>query len=63
VDAGFARVRGVDSAAESEALEQACSVAGVPVLDAAALLGQVDEADPAQVAALLRLALEAVAGD
>jgi CheY-like chemotaxis protein len=46
----------------SDTLHELCSVAGVTVLDAAALLGDLDEADPAQVAALLRLALDAVSG-
>ena len=44
------------------ALEAACSVAGVPLIDAGALLGDVDEADPSQMAALVRMALDAVAG-
>jgi CheY-like chemotaxis protein len=44
----------------ADALHDLCSIAGVPTLDAAALLGQFDEADPAQIAALVRLALDAV---
>jgi DNA-binding response OmpR family regulator len=47
----------------SMALDRACAVADVPALDAAALMGQVDDADPNALAALLRLALETVAGD
>lgn len=45
---------------ELPALEAACSVAGVPTLDAGALLGDIDEADPAQMAALIRMALDSV---
>jgi hypothetical protein len=45
-----------------EVLEEACAVSGVPLLDAEALLGTVDEADPAQIAALVRATLDAVAG-
>jgi hypothetical protein len=40
----------------------ACAAAEVPLLHAAALLGEVDEGDPAQVAALLRSTLESAAG-
>ncbi len=47
-------------ATEVPALEAACSVAGVPVIDAGAALGDVDEADPAQMAALIRMALDSV---
>jgi CheY-like chemotaxis protein len=46
--------------AEASALEAACSVAGVPVIDAGVLLGDIDEADPAQMAALIRMALDSV---
>lgn len=46
----------------SDALHELCSVAGVPVLEAGALLGDLDEADPAQIAALVRLALDSVSG-
>lgn len=46
----------------SEALETACSVAAVPVLEAGALLQEGDEADPEQVAMLLRLLLEKALG-
>ncbi|MBX3183783.1 MAG: DUF4388 domain-containing protein [Polyangiaceae bacterium] len=44
------------------ALEEACAVTEVPLLEAYALLGDVDEADPVQVAALLRASVEQVAG-
>lgn len=43
-------------------LESACAAAEIPVLHASALLGWVEEGDPAQVAALLRVTLESVAG-
>jgi hypothetical protein len=46
----------------SEALETACSVAAVPMLEAGALLQEGDEADPEQVAMLLRLLLEKALG-
>jgi CheY-like chemotaxis protein len=46
----------------ADALHSLCSVAGVPTLDAAALLGDLDEADPAQIAALVRLSLDALSG-
>lgn len=46
----------------SEALETACSVAAVPMLEAGALLQEGDEADPEQVAALLRMLLEKALG-
>jgi len=46
----------------SEALETACSVAAVPILDASALLPEGDDADPEQVATLLRLLLEKALG-
>jgi hypothetical protein len=46
-----------------EALEATCSVAGVPVFDAADLVPGLDEADPVQLATLIRLTLEAVAGE
>jgi hypothetical protein len=49
-------------AADGGMLDEACAVAGVPLLDAEALLGDVDEADPAQMAALIRSTLDAVAG-
>ena len=47
--------------AANASLEEACAVAGVPLLDAEALLGEVDEADPVQVAALVRATLDAMA--
>jgi hypothetical protein len=46
----------------SDALETACSIAAVPVLDAASLLQEGDESDPEQVAALLRMLLEKALG-
>jgi len=46
----------------SEALETACSVAAVPMLEAGALLQDGDEADPEQVATLLRMLLEKALG-
>jgi hypothetical protein len=46
----------------SEALETACSVAAVPVLEAGALLQEGDESDPEQVATLLRMLLEKALG-
>lgn len=60
--AGAAAVLRIGDADVPE-LDRACSVAEVPVFDAAALLGDVDEADPAQVALLLRSVLEQLAGD
>jgi CheY-like chemotaxis protein len=42
--------------------DAACAAAEVPVLHALALLGEVEEGDPAQVAALLRVTLETAAG-
>ncbi len=42
--------------------DAACAAAEIPVLHAAALLGEVEEGDPAQVAALLRVTLETAAG-
>jgi hypothetical protein len=46
----------------SEALETACSIAAVPMLEAGALLQEGDESDPEQVAALLRMLLEKALG-
>lgn len=46
----------------SEALDTACSVAAVPVLEAGALLREGDESDPEQVAGLLRMLLEKALG-
>jgi hypothetical protein len=50
----------LDSPAAS-ALDETCFVAGVPLIDARVLLESLDEADPAQVAALIRHALDSVA--
>lgn len=44
------------------AVQELCDVLGVPVLDAAAVLGDLDEADPGQVAALISGALESATG-
>ncbi len=44
----------------TEALAEACAVAGVPLLDAEVLVGQIEEADPVQVAALIRATLDAL---
>jgi uncharacterized protein DUF4388 len=49
-------------ATASDALDTACSVAAVPVLEAVTLLRDGDEADPEQVAMLLRLLLEKALG-
>ena len=46
----------------SEALDTACSVAAVPMLEAGSLLRDGDEADPEQVASLLRMLLEKALG-
>jgi hypothetical protein len=46
----------------SEALDTACAVAAVPVLEAGSLLREGDEADPEQVAKLLRLLFEKALG-
>jgi len=43
-------------------MEEACSVAGVALLDAEALLGDLDETDPTQISALVRATLDAVSG-
>jgi len=43
--------------------DAACAAAEVPILHALALLGEVEEGDPAQVAALLRITLETAAGN
>jgi CheY-like chemotaxis protein len=48
--------------ADCPELDLACAAAEVPLLHAAALLGEVEEADPAQLAALLRLTLETASG-
>lgn len=59
--AGAAAVVRLDDR-ESPFLEAACSVAEVPLLEAFALLGEIDEADPVQAAALIRMSVEQVAG-
>ncbi|MCB9585416.1 MAG: DUF4388 domain-containing protein [Polyangiaceae bacterium] len=59
--AGAAAVVRLDDR-ESPFLEAACSVAEVPLLEAVALLGEIDEADPIQAAALIRMSVEQVAG-
>jgi hypothetical protein len=46
----------------SDALETACSIAAVPMLEAGALLQEGDESDPEQVAMLLRMLLEKALG-
>lgn len=46
----------------AEALDTACSVCAVPVLEAGAVLQEGDEADPEHVATLLRLLLEKALG-
>jgi Domain of unknown function (DUF4388) len=56
--AGLARIEPT----ASEALDTACSIAAVPVLEAGALLRDGDEADPEQVAMLLRMLLEKALG-
>ena len=45
-----------------DALDTACSVAAVPLLEAGELLPEGEEADPEQVAMLLRLLLEKALG-
>jgi CheY-like chemotaxis protein len=47
---------------ECPEFDAACAAAEVPVLHAAALIGEVEEGDPTQVAALLRVMLETAAG-
>jgi hypothetical protein len=47
---------------ESRVLSEFCYVTGTPLLDAGVLVGNFDEADPEQVAALVRAALDALAG-
>jgi hypothetical protein len=58
---GAAALARLESVAEG-ALDTACSVAAVPVLEAASLLRDGDEADPEQVAMLLRSLLEKALG-
>jgi CheY-like chemotaxis protein len=43
-------------------LEEACAVSGVMLLDGETLVGDLDVTDPAQIAALIRASLEALAG-
>jgi CheY-like chemotaxis protein len=50
-------------ASECPEFDAACAASESLVLHAAALLGEVDEGDPAQVAALLRVTLETAAGN
>jgi ferredoxin-NADP reductase len=45
-----------------EALDTACSVASVPILEASALVSEGDDADPEHVATLLRALLEKALG-
>jgi CheY-like chemotaxis protein len=59
--AGSAIVVRLDDAAGS-ALTEACSVAELPVLDAQMLVGALEEASVAQVASLVRAAIEATQG-
>jgi len=44
------------------AAQELCSVLGIPLLEATTLLGNLDEADPGQVAALISGALESATG-
>ncbi len=46
----------------SEILDDAAGLSAVPLFDAETLLGQIDEGDPRQIAALVRATLEAAAG-
>ena len=46
----------------AEPLDEACGSVSVPILDARAVFGAVDESSPVQVASLIRTALEADAG-
>jgi len=59
--AGTAAVVHLDPRAGS-ALDETCAVLGIPVLDAAALVGDLDEAEPDHLAALVRSALDSRAG-
>ncbi|HEY5958647.1 MAG TPA: DUF4388 domain-containing protein, partial [Polyangiaceae bacterium] len=45
-----------------EILEEATTLAGVPLLDAETLVGHLDEGEPRQIAALVRATLECAAG-
>lgn len=46
----------------SETLEAGCQLLSVPLVDGASMLGHGDDADPASVASLVRIALERAAG-
>ncbi|MEB2311222.1 MAG: DUF4388 domain-containing protein [Sorangiineae bacterium] len=59
---GTALIVELPAAASNEALAAAAAVHGIPVLAALALSGAFDDSDPAQIAALLRSALDAGAG-
>ncbi len=50
------------AASGSDVLETACAHAGVPIVDATALLREGDDGDPEQVASIVRLLLERAAG-
>jgi hypothetical protein len=43
----------------TQPLDEACASVGVPILDAAAVFGALDDSSPVQVASLIRTALEA----
>jgi CheY-like chemotaxis protein len=49
-------------AAECPEFDAACAAAEIPLYHSAALLGEVEEGDPVQVAALLRIVLETATG-
>lgn len=57
--AGAAVVVRLDEAA-SQVLEEACRAADLPLADALMLVGDIDESNPTQVAALVRAALESL---
>jgi hypothetical protein len=59
---GCALVLTLDYSA-SAPVQALCGVLGVPFLEAVAVLGELDEADPSQVAALISGALELATGD
>lgn len=58
---GSAVVLRLDGAG-SDALDELAALHSVPMLDAVALTGPFDDADPAQIAALIRAALDALVG-
>lgn len=60
--AGSAAVVRLD-AGPGGVLDQTCAVLGIPVLEAAVLVGDLDEAEPAHLAALVRGALDSRAGE